>query len=199
MGRPYRLHQLAYWWGAGCLTVDQFRVILLSAWQDTELPHRNYRLALRVFRAAGFVTDSPARWAALPDPLEVWRGTNHLRPKGISWTIDPRRAVWFARRFASEGPGHLLQGRILKRHVHAFCDGRDENEVVVDPAKVRIVGVSNALAAEYNAMYDRVLERKRQQTAVALRQGQRLALLRELQRNLIRLLGQKAAPAAERL
>jgi hypothetical protein len=197
MGKPYRLHQLDYWWSAGHLGMDQFRWLLLEAWQDTEFPHRSYRLALRLFRAAGFVTDSLTRWAALPDPLEVWRGTNHLRPKGISWTIDPGQALWFARRFTFEGSGHLLRGRILKRHVHAFCTGRDEGEVVVEPAKVRIIGASNALAAEHDAKYERVLERERQQMVAGLRHSQRRGLLRELQRDLARLLSQKVVPPAE--
>jgi hypothetical protein len=188
MSRPYRIHQLGLWWDGGHLTPDQFREALLDVWEDTEFPHSNRRLALRLFRAAGFATNAPEEWARLSDPLEIWRGTNHLRPKGLSWTLDRTRALWFARRFAHGQPAHLVHGRILKRHVLAFCHARGEGEVVVDPAKLRILGVSNAQAPQEDESYQRLLDelrrRREEQMEAAILAGNRRSLLTQLGREI---------------
>jgi hypothetical protein len=49
----------------------------------------------------------------------------------MSWTLDERRANWFAERFAFDAPGVVLRAEIPKGAVVAYLDGRSERELVV--------------------------------------------------------------------
>ena len=76
----------------------------------------------------------------LPDEFPVYQGFQGRRDKGIAWTTDREKAVWFANRFAvldRFGEPKLLTGVTLKKDVLGYFTGRGESEVVIDPAKVK--------------------------------------------------------------
>ena len=77
----------------------------------------------------------------LPNQFPIYRGFLGKRGNGMSWTLDESKAEWFAHRFAigeSKQP-RLAKGIVAKKHVLAYFEGRNEKEIVVDPANVRSV------------------------------------------------------------
>ena len=85
--------------------------------------------------------------AKLKSTFDVWRGLGSppFRLSGLSWTTDKDQALWFARRYQCEhGPGRLLHGRVKRRDVHAYLEGRmraylagrSESEIVAANVKV---------------------------------------------------------------
>lgn len=82
--------------------------------------------------------------AAMPDPIPVHRGFAHRNARGWSWTTDPAKAEWFALRpvhpLGPPGPWPKVRsGLVARADVWAYFAGRDESEIVVDPAQVREV------------------------------------------------------------
>lgn len=76
----------------------------------------------------------------LKDEFPVYRGFIGKRGKGMSWTIDKAKAEWFAKRYSmikGRGQPKLASGVVNKTDILAFFNGREESEVVVDPAKVK--------------------------------------------------------------
>lgn len=78
---------------------------------------------------------------AMPDPIPIYRGYTRTRSmKGWSWTTDPDKAEWFARRFAVKGREcFVAEGTVSKQYVIAFFTGRNESEIVVDPRRVVVM------------------------------------------------------------
>jgi hypothetical protein len=74
--------------------------------------------------------------------LTIYRGCRSGRKIGWSWTLDRRKAKWFARRFEEyvEGSPIVLIGEVNKKDVIAYFASRKEKEIVVDPKKVTVVG-----------------------------------------------------------
>ena len=63
----------------------------------------------------------------LPDEFAVYRGFQGRREKGIAWTTDREKAVWFANRFAvldRFGEPKLLTGVARKEDVLGYFTGR---------------------------------------------------------------------------
>ncbi len=89
-------------------------------------------------------------WAMLPDdmPVPIYRGfCLDGRDQGLSWTTDKIKAKWFARRaskpYGSDGTPQLAIGRVAKRDVVGYLNGREESEVVVFPEKVELIRIDN--------------------------------------------------------
>jgi hypothetical protein len=62
-------------------------------------------------------------------------------PNGWVWSLNRDKAIWFAKRCA-EAKGatpRLATGTVAKPQVIAYFSGRDEDEIVVDPKRVRNV------------------------------------------------------------
>jgi hypothetical protein len=89
-----------------------------------------------------------AKLKSMPPSFDVWRGLGHppFRRTGMSWTTNKDQALWFARRYQCEhSPGYLLHGRVKRRDVHAYLEGRmraylagrNESEIVADNVKSR--------------------------------------------------------------
>jgi hypothetical protein len=138
MRRPNRLPALWRWFHAGKITAAELNKLLRSFWSATEGESRRpdeHWLGLTLFRAAGFVTEGAD---LLPgDPLTIYRGQDADRPPGLSWTLDREKAERFARRFKSPAPT-VLVGTVARANVLGYFSGRDEAEVVADPADVAI-------------------------------------------------------------
>ena len=55
--------------------------------------------------------------------------------KALSWTTSKKTAEWFSNRF-QQGDGVVYSATIDKKYVYAYFGGRNEDEVIVDPAKL---------------------------------------------------------------
>jgi len=83
--------------------------------------------------------DERAKLESLPDVIEVFRGT-YVWPhmdRGLSWTLDRDKAVWFAYRYKPEHYSPwVVSGKIRKKNVIAYFDGRSEQEIVLLPERL---------------------------------------------------------------
>lgn len=123
-----------------------------SYWQSLEMvwtmweqmfPHKKVFLSLFQARRSQrqYLMNAGERRALMNMPKEftVYRGFIGNRGEGLSWTIDRSKAEWFACRFAmlhDRGSPRICEGRVKKKDVLAYFNGRKEKEIVVDPAKV---------------------------------------------------------------
>lgn len=131
--RPYRMSMLMRFWQQRSISIEQLRELLPEVWIDTEMPVQyGYRELIRFFRRAGFMTDIPGLQG--PIECEVYRGCTAKHKKGISWTLDRKRAVRFAKRFASkERIPRLYRAIAPPEAILGIFNERGEQEVVVDP------------------------------------------------------------------
>jgi hypothetical protein len=125
-------------------------LILGRIWTQQEQLWPNRKWFLQVFKSPRPKRDhlmSPEEHdvlEALPDMFQIYRGFIGNRGEGLSWSLDRAKAEWFARRFSiltELGQPQLMVGVIKKKDVLAYFDGREEKEIVVDPAKVRSMKV----------------------------------------------------------
>jgi len=96
-------------------------------------PNPKYRR--RLFTAADWRT-----LRALPDRLTVYRGAKDWNRNGMSWTLDPYRAAYFATHhndsgmMCTLGPDHLgfvMERTVRKSSVLFYTSDRSEDEVVL--------------------------------------------------------------------
>ena len=77
------------------------------------------------------------KFASLPNVLNVYRGCSSMNMEGFSWTLDKKKAEWFANRIAEDEIDTLvIKGKCNKSDVTALFLGRKEKEIVIDPKKV---------------------------------------------------------------
>jgi hypothetical protein len=71
---------------------------------------------------------------ALPATVEVNRGCERRRERGLSWTTDRTVAEGFAqgKRWVNRWPT-LARAQVLKQHIFAVFVDRKESEIVLDP------------------------------------------------------------------
>jgi hypothetical protein len=121
--------------------LGQYERTLLSAYVDTRLNNSHIQLSLLKFMFK--LVDRDALLAAgdpLPgsEPFTVFRGVAgrgaRRRKRGISWTADKDKAIWFAKRFADTGleKPAVFRAVIPAAKVFAYYDGRDEKEFLCD-------------------------------------------------------------------
>ena len=67
----------------------------------------------------------------LPETIHVYRGVSKNRnPKGLSYTIDKEKAIWFQNRFADEkNKGFVIEKDVSKEKILAFFANRGEMEI----------------------------------------------------------------------
>src|SRR4051794_15533234 len=145
--RPWRIDAFAEIQGE--LSDTEYWEWLSEIWTDTEYPHQSLGMWRRFWRAkrpgreAAMEPEERAVLAALPDRITVYRGTQFpTHTGGISWTLDPDKARWFATRFLDGGEdAYLVHGQLEKRHVLAYLDGRNEREIVALPERIKNVQI----------------------------------------------------------
>jgi hypothetical protein len=137
--RPWRIPQLISLVNKNLISREELRRVLLPMWMDTEFPHQFRVTPLTLFTRAGFLTDAPAVWDALPSTLTVYRGdSRHPKWTTLSWTLARGKAEWFARRWASiKKPGWVWIAQLEKSKALAYIEGRNEAEVVVSPSELK--------------------------------------------------------------
>jgi hypothetical protein len=79
--------------------------------------------------------------ARLSERLTIYRGCWSAKGTGWSWTLDPKKAKWFALRFyeAFGGRPTVLVGEVGKNNVIAYFSRRKEKEIVVNPKTVTVI------------------------------------------------------------
>jgi len=121
---------------------EAYREILSNAWSldyaSVAQAARDYRLSIRRMMRAGRF---PHPFTGL---VKVYRGTSGIgrwkAQQGISWTIDPDVAGWFACRYASEDRKPLVVSASVDASDILFYDnGRDEQEVILSRPVVAVV------------------------------------------------------------
>lgn len=131
-------------------TLGKYEHALFNAYVDTRLNFSHWQLSMLrfLFRHA----DRPALLAAGdplpgPGPFTVFRGVAgrgaKRRLRGLSWTADRDKAIWFAKRFAVtgiEGPA-VFQTEIEAARVYAYTNGRSEQEFICDVECCKLVKV----------------------------------------------------------
>lgn len=131
----------------GDISPKELSELLQHAWSAPEFPeaYSGARWWVSLFRRAGFVTDS-GRSAPIM-PLVVFRGAPWGRRRGMAWSTDRDRAVWFAERWHTSHPiWRRIQGAngapcracvfrvtVAPGAVLAMLDDRGEAEIVIDP------------------------------------------------------------------
>lgn len=132
---------------------ENFREQLASAWIQTEYPHaQNQQRIKAAFRRAGWMTDitgdvnDPNAPPRTTQPVTLYRGTTGRKGKrGMSWTAEPQRAVWFAKRWShgvegttDGGQGHVWSATVEPRRIFAYFYARGEAEFVIDTTGLEI-------------------------------------------------------------
>jgi len=75
----------------------------------------------------------------LPKTLTIYRGYQHgihRHKMGLSWTLSKEKAVWFAYRRPENGKPMVALGRCRKADVFCYTNGREEDEIIIDPAHI---------------------------------------------------------------
>jgi hypothetical protein len=146
------LHERPFRWRALdeialAMTDDDYWTLLADVWQDTENLWEEAPLIRRLLagaeghpitgRPAMMTPEERAALAAMADTLTVYRGVKaHNVGHGLSWTVDRKKAVWFAQRF--DGNGYVYSGTVSRSNVIAYFVGRGESEIVALPGDVSI-------------------------------------------------------------
>jgi hypothetical protein len=128
--RPYRMGVIEKLYFTDRITIEEMREILLRWWTDTEIPQGNQDEPLTLFREAGFSTDDPEGFDALPAILTLYRGVDgvcELTPDGPSWTTDCKVADFFAVRY-DKGVTYKIQVPKASPAVLAWISGRNEKK-----------------------------------------------------------------------
>lgn len=138
---------LVDWWADGRLTRRDLRAVITEVWQMAEWPERRLGTSTWVdlFRTAGFVDDEDEDAEPPTELLCVCRGSTWGHRRGMAWTRNVEQAKWFADRWTAwgKGEGLVFEVTVPPETVLALIGmggGRDEAEVVVDPALLPPIG-----------------------------------------------------------
>lgn len=138
--KSYRLAFLKH--TAPHLSREDLSKVLAAAWITCEAPNNDPNLSknrlLSMFKnsEAHVLMDSNEleMLRKLEDTVTVYRGTTSVNEGSVdalSWTLSLKTAEWFAHRFGEDGT--VYKAVIGKEHILALFNGRNEQEVIVEP------------------------------------------------------------------
>jgi hypothetical protein len=144
----FAMHTIA----ADCWTPDEARTLAEASWTMPEWPGQYDRQDwFQVFNEVGFICSvvedggtcqwHPAEDAVGSDTVQVWRGALSSAKRGMSWTTDRDRALWFVRRGDMSGKGRKMRlwtAQAEPERVLAHFHRRSEDEFVLDPTRMKI-------------------------------------------------------------
>ena len=142
--RPYRLD--AFMSIASELDKKNYWQLLSYIWIDAEFPTVNKEIWIQLFtrrlpNKRKMMNGKERRVLSnLPDKdINVFRGySDDEHADGISWTLSYEKAEEFAKRWGSED-AKIAEGMCKKEDILAFLNGRNEEEIIIDPEKVRVL------------------------------------------------------------
>lgn len=139
--KSYRIAFLKY--AKPYLSDEDLGQMLRTAWTTVESPNRDPNISkaafVKLFRQAGIQNICDAdehRFVEAVNGLKglvIYRGTATDKKDdicGLSWTVDPKTARWFANRYRQHG--NVYKARIQRKDILAYFEG-GESEVVVNP------------------------------------------------------------------
>lgn len=140
VNKPYRL----VWFKmiSEFLSDKDFGELFSEIWVTSENPNDDVNVDLE--ECIDFFTQANKKYLmnedeykyykSLPEKITVYRGVSKGRnPKGLSYTLDKDKAIWFQNRFADENnKGFLIEKMINKSNVLAYYDRRGESEIVLN-------------------------------------------------------------------
>lgn len=133
--RPYRFEVFEA--VASRLSDQEYWSLLAEVWTDTEnaWQYRERWMKLyqskRPMRHALMDAEESTKYDALPDTVTIYRGCQQgINENGLSWTLDKKKAQWFATRFQKDGV--VLERTVPKSQIIAYYAGRGEEEVIVE-------------------------------------------------------------------
>jgi glycerol kinase len=139
--RPYRLH--AFLQIRDNLTDKEFWEIVGWIWIDNENIYQNFNEWHRLWssnrtnRHLCMSEEEQQVIKSFSETITIWRGVRGKKyTRGLSWTIDRDKAIWFAKRFSSKNAVLLIEGTVKRTHVLAHFIGRNEQEIVALPKNV---------------------------------------------------------------
>lgn len=159
--RPFRLGELLRWHREGLMTNAEFLQEFPGTWSDAEPDDTDprwleiYQWLVRLNGNKRLeVKDMDGKLVRLPkgDELTVYRGQfdNKLRSRGCAWTLEPKVAEMFAKRYNPGGLGTVLVGTVPRDKVLCYNDERSEKEVNAD---YRDVKVTKTYTVEVNGRF----------------------------------------------
>lgn len=138
---PYRIQYLDLI--KNDITTQELSESLSWIWIDTEFPNQySTELLLNLFELADKQTlmneEELNGLKILPNEVVVYRGvqTERAKVKGMSWTLNKDKAAWFANRWKK---GKVYRATIKKNAIIAYFKERSEEEIVVNPRKLKEV------------------------------------------------------------
>ena len=138
--RPFRLQ--AFLNIHSQLNAQEYYRLLSAVWIDGEGQYINHGvwahlLRFRPSESRHFMEDDEVEaHLKLPETLKVYRGTKlpDEYPRGISWTTDRKKAIWFANRFRrKDQPAYLYTLKVQRNDVFAYLTRRGESECLIMP------------------------------------------------------------------
>lgn len=144
-GSHERAHVFADWWEQGVICPDVLtglvnedygkpEPLILDVWSDLKAGGADPHVWVKMFKAAGFVSDGQPR----PEgDVVAYRGDRYGRWRGMSWTTDLDCAHGFAEWFDFNHTGVVFEATLRPHQVLALYGGRGESEVIVNPFSLR--------------------------------------------------------------
>lgn len=129
------------------MSKKDFTKRLAEAWITSENPNQDINVSvnelIQWFKQADrdYLMSKEEReyFDALPEIVEIYRGVavGRAEQKGLSWTCNHDTAKWFSERFnRGDERGYILKGKIHKKDIFAYFNGRNEDEICCNSSKV---------------------------------------------------------------
>ena len=142
--RPYRVQALAQAVARGAKNIER---LVAQTWIDSENIYQNkaaWKMIWSSLPSPRDTMDANERvvYDCMPETVTIHRGIRRksYSPRGMSWTRDKERAVWFAHRWKQRGDKPVvLTAEVGKKNVLAFFMGRGEEEIVALPKYLKNV------------------------------------------------------------
>lgn len=168
--RAWRLHALIEY--APLMSDEAFWEEVAYVWCDTETPYVNKPAWVRMFKVKrpgrhGMMDeDEQEMLARMPREITVYRGHDGRSQNGLSWTLCPSKARWFAGRFINldRRLPIVTKGVVYLDKVIALFLRRGEFEIVCEARHVRdkqIVGDEIAIHSSVSKLYQYAVRRFR--------------------------------------
>lgn len=152
INKPDRLQVLQFLSGVYTFEKREYAELLREVWITTEFPHQMpNRNIMRLFESADaqflMTEEENKALGSMENEFPVYRGLqdNKTRHKALSWTINYEIAHWFANRWNKTlGTPKIIKSQIEKKHVFAYINARNEEEIILNPKhlkKMEIMGV----------------------------------------------------------
>ena len=136
--KPYKLTYLKFLTDRDIISTKECGNLLAGAWSLIEIINDDVNVSKsqvlrwisKADKRALMNDEEYSVYENLPETVTVYRGCADLREaKGISWTLSPKVASFFADRY---GKGKVFQAQIAKSDVIGYLDDRDEQEVILN-------------------------------------------------------------------